>query len=130
MSLNVYVTKNRLALLFILTISQQFATHIGLQRTHMPRSKSSVPPPQHKMENKDNTVKCSKQQSFDVIDAHSLAIIMLRQKAERVEHGHVLKMEKYVNKHAIVMKDYADKILDIQMGLDALCQYHGETYED
>jgi len=96
----------------------------------MPRSKSSVLPPEHKTENTGSTVKYSKQESFDAMHMHSHAMEMLRQNAAKVECSHVLEMEKYARKHAIVMKHYADEISEVQMGLDALCQYHGETFED
>jgi len=94
----------------------------------MPRSASSVPPSEHKAASAGGGVKHSQQESLDAMDTHTLALILLRQKAARAERSHVVKVEKYADKHAILMKQYADKILDIQRDLDALCLYHGETF--
>ena len=100
----------------------------------MTRSKPSISAPQqpveHKTKHTGNTVKTGKQKSFNAIDKQSRVTTRLIQKAARAERHHAHKIQEYADEHAIKMKQYADNILNMHLCHDALCQHHGETYED
>jgi len=99
----------------------------------MARSKKPMPPPHHTVKHKTKgtakTAKNCKQTSLDALDNHTRAITKLMQEANREDRDHDIKMGDYAKNHAIKMKEYADKIFNMHMDHDALCQQHGECHE-
>ena len=87
-------------------------------------------PLKHKTKSTAKTAKNSKQASLDALDKHTRALTRLRQKANRDDRDHDIKMRDFADNYAIKKKEYADKIFNMHMEDDALCQQHGECHEE